>query len=430
MWRRMVWRTAIYIIGLVTLTPIVGWSAIPQNIDPVAAARGIKVYDKYGCFVCHGLNGTGGVRNSNSVNNEQVGRLTKVSENFTAEELKEKVRNGVTASRRKDPKGPLPPLTMPAYEGMISEEDLDDLTVYQLSLSSSPVGVSSERPAVPAFMLGEGNCKVCHGQVARQFEQNSHFAHRLDGTIPATAGTADSDHTPDAAQVCATCHGNGDQHAQDPSNPKTLLRFNNLKSATPAEKNKACLTCHENGARFAWRGSVHDSKDMNCATCHSIHNPTSDNNMLAKANTMETCFQCHKLQKAQIQRTSHMPIREGKLDCSSCHNPHGTTTEKLLTTNSVNENCYQCHTEKRGPFLWEHAPVAENCMNCHTPHGSNHASLLKMERPRLCQRCHIESRHPTTPQLAASRFVFDRSCVNCHTQIHGSNHPSGVRFLR
>lgn len=416
--------------------PLLGWAVLlsaarqaeaAQTADRAAIERGRIVYEKYGCFVCQGLNGAGGVKNRNSVNNGQVARLTKVSENFTEDELKDKVLNGISAIRRKDPAGPVPPLTMPAYEGMITEDELSDLTVYQMSLSMATPDGATGRPAVPAFMLGPGNCHVCHGQAVRVFENNPHYTHRLDGTIPTPSS---EDTAPDAALLCATCHGDGDRHAQNPDDPKTLIRFNHPKSATPDEKNAACLNCHEKGVHFAWGGSTHDTKDMTCATCHSVHNPVGDDNLLVKANTTETCFQCHKLQKAQIQRTSHMPIREGKLDCSSCHNPHGTTSEKLLSSVSVNENCYQCHAEKRGPFLFEHAPVAENCMNCHTPHGSNHASLLRMERPRLCQRCHIESRHPTTPQVATSRFVFDRSCVNCHTQVHGSNHPSGVRFLR
>jgi DmsE family decaheme c-type cytochrome len=125
-----------------------------------------------------------------------------------------------------------------------------------------------------------------------------------------------------------------------------------------------------------------------------------------------------------------MPLREGKMTCTDCHNPHGTFTPKLLVGNSVNDTCYRCHAEKRGPFLWEHAPVRENCLNCHEPHGSNHDKLLKIARPRLCQRCHIERFHPTTPQTPTSRFVFNRSCQNCHSQIHGSNHPAGVRLQR
>jgi len=71
-----------------------------------------------------------------------------------------------------------------------------------------------------------------------------------------------------------------------------------------------------------------------------------------------------------------MPLPEGAMSCDDCHNPHGSLTSPLLKTNTVNETCYQCHAEKRGPFLFEHAPVRESCLNCHTPHGSNQATLL------------------------------------------------------
>ena len=118
------------------------------------------------------------------------------------------------------------------------------------------------------------------------------------------------------------------------------------------------------------------------------------------------------------------------MTCTSCHNPHGSVTENLLKANSVNKNCYTCHAEKRGPFLWEHPPVTENCTNCHEPHGSNHEKLLKISKPRLCQECHIETRHPTRPQDYRTRFVFNRSCTNCHSEVHGSNHPSGRSFTR
>lgn len=116
------------------------------------------------------------------------------------------------------------------------------------------------------------------------------------------------------------------------------------------------------------------------------------------------------------------------MTCSSCHNPHGTASEKLLKANSVNENCYSCHAEKRGPFLWEHAPVVESCSNCHEPHGTNHEKLLKIFRPRLCQSCHVVTRHRTEPFTRTNFRVFNRSCANCHNgMIHGTNHPSGDR---
>jgi DmsE family decaheme c-type cytochrome len=159
----------------------------------------------------------------------------------------------------------------------------------------------------------------------------------------------------------------------------------------------------------------------------------SDRAMLKYSSAMTTCGQCHKQRQAQMQRFAHMPVREGKMDCVSCHNPHGTASDKLLVGNSVNETCYSCHTEKRGPYLWEHQPVTESCSNCHDPHGSSNEKQLVVARPRLCQRCHDPSGHPGRPYAetpANSRFLYSRQCSNCHYNIHGSNHPSGATFTR
>jgi DmsE family decaheme c-type cytochrome len=109
---------------------------------------------------------------------------------------------------------------------------------------------------------------------------------------------------------------------------------------------------------------------------------------------------------------------------------HGSVTVALINQETVNDNCYSCHAEKRGPFLWEHAPVNENCLDCHDPHGSARQAMLRLNPPRLCQQCHIETLHPTEARLPTNRFVIGRSCMNCHTNVHGSNHPSGFGFTR
>ena len=86
----------------------------------------------------------------------------------------------------------------------------------------------------------------------------------------------------------------------------------------------------------------------------------------------------HRASGRRPRSTRAIPMLEGKMSCSSCHNPHGSITPALLKEPSLNDTCFTCHAEKRGPFLWEHAPVVESCTNCHDPHGSNHDKMLKL----------------------------------------------------
>jgi DmsE family decaheme c-type cytochrome len=205
---------------------------------------------------------------------------------------------------------------------------------------------------------------------------------------------------------------------------------------TPVEKrNEVCLGCHTKGARLFWQGSAHESRDVACTNCHKIMEQVSTKAQLAKETEIETCGTCHPQKRAQTMRSSHMPLREGKMTCTSCHNPHGTVTQSLLKENGLNETCYTCHAEKRGPVLHTHPPVQENCANCHDPHGSNHEKMLKVAKPRLCQQCHQPGPHGSSftsgkGDQATLRFEMGRQCVQCHQLIHGSNHPGGRFFTR
>jgi DmsE family decaheme c-type cytochrome len=204
----------------------------------------------------------------------------------------------------------------------------------------------------------------------------------------------------------------------------------------PTEINDTCTTCHSKGDQAFWDGSQHEGRDLSCVSCHSVHSPESDDSQLALPTQTVTCAQCHQDKVAQVQRTTHMPVREGTMQCASCHNPHGSVNDRLLKEGfTLNESCTtSCHAEKRGPFMFEHAAVVEDCATCHDPHGSVNDRMLTAKQPMLCQRCHNHTRHPPRVYDAISATsapqAFARSCVNCHQTIHGSNHPSGKRFLR
>jgi DmsE family decaheme c-type cytochrome len=241
---------------------------------------------------------------------------------------------------------------------------------------------------------------------------------------------------------CETCHGPSPQHVhshpaagEKRESPTVVFSGPNV---SPVEKrNEVCLGCHQNGLRMNWQGSQHQSNDIACVSCHTIH--AVKDPILVKISQPEKCFTCHAEQRALSFQFSHHPIREGKVVCSDCHNPHGSPGPTLLKEVRVTDLCYTCHADKRGPQLWEHQPVREDCTNCHNPHGSVNPRLLKEKVPFLCLDCHAAtndmggvgvSTRSVAPHSGSLYLYGDRSCLNCHSQIHGSNSPSGSTFFR
>lgn len=245
--------------------------------------------------------------------------------------------------------------------------------------------------------------------------------------------------TPFAQHQCESCHGASPNHMQAPK-PGQLRTAPTVdygpRQPSPVEvQNKQCLTCHENKLRMHWRGSEHEARGVGCVSCHNIH--TQHDKVREKATQPFVCFTCHSQQRAESYMPSRHPIVQAKVVCSNCHNPHGSSGPKLLIKGTLNETCYTCHADKRGPLLWEHAPVREDCSNCHVPHGSVQPRLLKARAPWLCQECHNEAGHPSVlysgtgvPPVGAVAQILAKGCLNCHSQVHGSNSPSGSHFTR
>lgn len=279
--------------------------------------------------------------------------------------------------------------------------------------------VQNPPQAGAASYVGQDTCLLCHSD-------------RLEGGLDASLHYQARDaRTPAARQGCETCHGPGSLHAEDPIGV-SLKVFSRL---APDEVNATCTSCHNRGEHALWDGSQHESRDLSCTTCHSVHSAQSEDFQLKAPSIRETCATCHRDKIAKLDRSGHMPVREGKMECTTCHNVHGATNVRLLRKgDSIQELCATCHADKRGPFLWEHPPSRDGCVTCHDPHGSSNDRMLVAKPPILCQRCHIHTRHPSTIYdaglVGTSARVYGRSCVTCHSAIHGSNHPSGSRFIR
>jgi len=281
---------------------------------------------------------------------------------------------------------------------------------------------TNAQPQTPAGYAGSDTCITCHTSQGDTLKGTPH-------------GQASHPRSPAAGLGCESCHGPGQAHVDDDSKGH-IKKFAQIK---PEEASQTCLTCHNRGEHAGWEGSAHASRNLTCTTCHSVHSPKSAQRQLVKSTQTLLCATCHRVQVVKTERAvAHMPVREGKMSCSSCHSPHGSikNVKALRTGSSVVESCVSCHAEMRGPTLWDHAPVRENCTTCHDPHGSSNDRMLVVRMPMLCQRCHIATRHPATIYdknaitVNKSNRMFGRSCVNCHSNIHGSNHPSGQFFMR
>jgi DmsE family decaheme c-type cytochrome len=293
------------------------------------------------------------------------------------------------------------------------------------SASIAPVGDTATMTDEQKGYIGAATCKGCHETQYATYTRTVHAKKEVQG--------------PEYKEACETCHGPGAKHVEK-GGGRGVEIFDFGKKVNAKARSAKCLTCHEETKQLAsWNMSKHKNEDVACDDCHAVH---SGHTKLLKADQSSLCYTCHKDIRAQASRQSHHPIKEGKIACSSCHDPHGEFGDKMVKGSSVNELCYKCHAEKRGPFMWEHAPVAENCLNCHTPHGSNHGKLLTARTPRLCQSCHDWTQHPGSPYTSFETFpgtatgsknrMIARSCLNCHSQIHGSNGPStsGLHFVR
>ena len=266
---------------------------------------------------------------------------------------------------------------------------------------------------------GQPVCADCHEEAVHGLAMTKHGA-KLDAT--------------DA--VCRSCHGDVAAHLEDPT-VKPARVFG--KEMLAPEKNAVCLSCHAGNRQLAfWDSGKHKKNDVACIDCHSIHGEQADPSITPYLTTQrkleyETCGNCHKSIRAQLNKNSHHPILEGKVACSDCHNPHGALSHAMVRNESITQLCTSCHTDKRGPFVWAHLPVEENCLTCHNSHGSNVPKLLNVKAPQLCQDCHGSAHGQIAygssfaiggaNQDRASRFDA-RACVNCHQLIHGSNAPA------
>ena len=301
-----------------------------------------------------------------------------------------------------------------------------------VALAQTQTSMPPAAVAVTGY-VGSNACKTCHADMWMNFYKNPHFKSVASGKeLPEKTG-------------CEGCHGPGQKHIEARGGKTTIPRAFSLMPAKQALE--TCLGCHvKDMARANIRRSEHTKNDVACTSCHSIHHAATPKYLLAKKQN-ELCYTCHATVRAQFSMPSKHRVNEGFMQCSDCHNPHGSfdATWKMgqrprMMEQSLNSEspCIKCHIDKRGPFVYEHAPVrVEGCETCHNPHGSMNAKLLR--RPvvfTVCLECHngadsFGTRNQGVRLQSSKHNMLDpkfQKCTTCHVAIHGSN--ADQYFLR
>jgi DmsE family decaheme c-type cytochrome len=289
-----------------------------------------------------------------------------------------------------------------------------------LSVLFLAAGVAQTAAANRPGYVGSETCKTCHEEIHAGFQKTAHSALERDP------------HRGWATQGCEACHGPGAKHAESVSaadiiNPAKL----------PADQlNRNCLVCHLNKQTPAGKiVSGHARDQIGCISCHAIHGAGGKPLVVrAAASINDLCASCHSSVWASFQRPYKHRLPEAAMSCVDCHNPHTSFQPQAMRTSFGREpGCFRCHSDKRGPFVFEHAPVRlESCATCHEPHGSaNPRMLIRHEQRLVCLECHanlpIQTSAKTRTNLGVVPPAFHdlrsprfQNCTVCHVKVHGS----------
>jgi DmsE family decaheme c-type cytochrome len=276
-------------------------------------------------------------------------------------------------------------------------------------------------PTDPALYVGSDQCQTCHEEIYNGFSKTPHFVTTMDSKLAENKGPE--------WHGCEACHGPGKEHVEGGGDKTKIFTF---KDSPPAETSERCMRCHQSDAEHSNFGrSMHLASGVGCIECHSPHH-AKEGEFLLKTGAPQLCYGCHQDVRAQFARPFHHRVNEGLMQCNDCHSPHGTFRPKQLRTNAAGDIvCLNCHSEKQGPFVYQHQALLEGCAACHTPHGSTNARMLQQSQVnQLCISCHSLPSDvdgpPGTPSFHNQSTKY-QSCTLCHNSIHGSN-TSNVFF--
>ncbi len=292
------------------------------------------------------------------------------------------------------------------------------------ALTWARAAATEQKAPAAGNYVGSEACKACHEDLYKSFVKTAHFKLITGKFKPAETG-------------CEACHGPGEEHINGGGDKSKIRRFSEMKPTAIAE---ACLSCHRRQPEQGnFLRSEHATNDVTCTSCHDPHHAKVTVKLLRQPQP-KLCYECHGEIRAEFSMPFHHRVPEGFMNCTDCHAQHGAQvgfagakpSRMVRSSLASDELCFRCHSDKRGPFAFEHRPVkVEGCQICHLPHGATNPRMLRRNEVRfLCLECHTDTDAipiPGTPSFHNQATLRFQNCTTCHVMIHGSN-ASAVFF--
>lgn len=297
----------------------------------------------------------------------------------------------------------------------------------------NPHGSGEEHMLVGTYRhvpFSEGSCEACHRK-----PRGTRVRLKLEGDRLCYACHSDLEqrltsgyvHTAVREGLCLSCH---DPHLS--GRPKLLKALDG----------DLCLRCHSKiEAKMAGEHS-HAALEEGCGGCHDPHQSGHRGQLVEQPTTL--CLSCHGQNDRELV-DSHLGAELAQVDCSECHDAHGSTEPHLIAAGSLHPPfvedcnschrgnadrlvagggaalCYACHHEIRQVVQESRVPhpamESAECVDCHSPHASNQPGLIRSPGGEICTTCH-EDQLPTAQQIphGATEWL---GCQSCHLP-HGA----------
>ena len=118
-------------------------------------------------------------------------------------------------------------------------------------------------PNADLVLKGDAQCTKCHDESG---------APKILLIGKTKHGTVADGRTP----TCTSCHGESEAHQKGPSGGNAQAKpdvvFKAKGGVASEAQSASCIACHKSDSnRSHWAGSTHESRDVTCANCHTVH---------------------------------------------------------------------------------------------------------------------------------------------------------------